>query len=298
MAEETVQPDLYEIPEEELLKLMEQAKAAAVEGDQTQDDGQPRDEQGRFVKTEAEETEEVDEVVYRREIDLGDGSGKQVFEGASYDELIDKLATAQEHASRKIRELSAAKKPEVKEPVVDPNEDWLLSQELLTSPSAVIRKQIEKEFGKPLKEVRAELEEAANLRKEKAEEKNAEAFMASHPEFEPNKHNGRLMENYIRLNGLTGTAENIEKAFQVLSEGGLLQLKTEQDTEQNADEPTKQRIAAPAGTRTVVVQKKAASGLSAKRSTATPGPLTEQDLYDMPYDKFLELGGQSEKDNW
>lgn len=42
--------------------------------------------------------------VIRREIDLGDGSGKQVFEGATEAELNDKLATAQEHGTRKIRE--------------------------------------------------------------------------------------------------------------------------------------------------------------------------------------------------
>src|SRR5690348_17341391 len=45
-----------------------------------------------------------DATKFRREIDLGDGSGKQVFEADSAEELIDKLTTAQENATRKIRE--------------------------------------------------------------------------------------------------------------------------------------------------------------------------------------------------
>ena len=57
-----------------------------------------------------DDPEQEEELVYRREIDLGDGSGVQVFEGSSYDELIDKLANAQLHATRKIKELSTAKK--------------------------------------------------------------------------------------------------------------------------------------------------------------------------------------------
>src|SRR6266705_5063177 len=44
-----------------------------------------------------------------REIDLKDGSGVQKFEADSWEGLVDKLATAQENATKKIRELSARK---------------------------------------------------------------------------------------------------------------------------------------------------------------------------------------------
>ena len=44
-----------------------------------------------------------------REIDLKDGSGVQKFEAESWEGLVDKLATAQENATKKIRELSARK---------------------------------------------------------------------------------------------------------------------------------------------------------------------------------------------
>src|SRR5581483_2684932 len=48
--------------------------------------------------------DEPDEVIYERKIDLGDGSGVQIFRAASLEDLVDKLAKAQENATRKIRE--------------------------------------------------------------------------------------------------------------------------------------------------------------------------------------------------
>src|SRR5271169_3438922 len=59
------------------------------------------------VPTQAEPAAEGD-VVYRYEIDLGDGSGKQVFEGETPEVLIEKLGE-ERNATIKIRELSAAK---------------------------------------------------------------------------------------------------------------------------------------------------------------------------------------------
>src|ERR1700743_2577476 len=41
---------------------------------------------------------------FQREIDLGDGSGKQVFKADSAEELLDKLTEAQKNATIKIRE--------------------------------------------------------------------------------------------------------------------------------------------------------------------------------------------------
>ena len=49
---------------------------------------------------------------FTRDIDLKDGSGVQHFEAESWEGLVDKLATAQENATRKIRELSTRPKIE------------------------------------------------------------------------------------------------------------------------------------------------------------------------------------------
>jgi hypothetical protein len=87
---------------------------------------QPRDEQGRFVSAQAEPVVEaqadpvvddvqpdpVEPVTVEREIDLGDGSGIQVFRGTgateveAYAALADEFAKAQANATKKIRELS------------------------------------------------------------------------------------------------------------------------------------------------------------------------------------------------
>src|SRR5437879_3395776 len=163
MAEQTAQPevDLYDLSDEDFLKSFEAAKTAG-KTEEPAEDGQPRDEQGRFVakepKTSTTEEPKTDaepapETAYEYEIDLGDGSGKQVFRGASYEDLIEKLGKAQEHATRKIRELTAAQKTvETKtvEPAVSEDEDWLLSQELMTTPSKAFPKLFEKLVGKPV----------------------------------------------------------------------------------------------------------------------------------------------------
>lgn len=270
-----------------------------------------RDERGRFVaKTEeaplveATESEEVDEVVYRRVIDLGDGSGTQVFEGSSPEDLIEKFVTAQEHATRKIRELSAAKRvvetPAVKEASAD--EEWLMSQELLATPSKAFDKMFEQRVGMPITSFKTQMERIQAFERAQTEHTNAVSFVESTPEYFANEFNSSLMQNYLKTFKLEGSPENIKKAFTDLSQGGLLQLKTDDsETETPGDTtvtPSKQRIAAPAGVRTVVIQKKAASGLSAKRSGASQGPPSEKDLYEMSDAEFFKLGGMSVQDNW
>ena len=96
------------------------------------------------------------EVFWERRIDLGDGSGVQVFRGRTERELVDALVKAQEHASRKIKEQSRQIKtgmglitpdpeepmPQYKPRVLTPDEQWQLTRNL-SDPSksndAVIR---------------------------------------------------------------------------------------------------------------------------------------------------------------
>jgi hypothetical protein len=305
MAEPNAQPDvdLYELSDEDFLKQFEAAKAAektdpADEAAPVVD--QPRDENGRFIKKEdTAEPTPAEEFVYTRSIDLGDGSGVQVFEADSLEELVDKLATAQEHASRKIRELSAAKK--VDEPKktdeTTEDEDWLLSQELMSSPSKAFPKLIKKAFGKDPDAIRTDLEELETSRKEKRQQAVVKQFMTEHPDLPFNPYNGTVVERHFKAMALEVTPENLERVFKELGDNGLLKpnAATKEDETPTTD-PTKQRIAAPAGT-TVVVRKKAASGLSAKQSVAAP-ELTTEDLYNLPMAEFEKIGGMSKQDNW
>lgn len=298
--------DMYEMSDEDFAKLNEQYEAQkngpqevkeeeGKEPEQEQEE-RPRDDKGRFVAKE--EPEQVDEVVYRREIDLGDGSGKQVFEAASMEELIDKLADAQTHATRKIRELAQSTKAAPKEEKVEPlteEQRWLLSQELISDPLTTFEKLVEKSFGRKPKDIQEKLARVEQIERAQREDEAAKEWMKNHPEYHATPKNGERFARYFQLYNLdTTNVENIQKAFEDLSQSGLLESKPEEKsttasaTKQGQSE--ERRIDATPS-RTVVVQRRAASGLSAKRSAvAAPEPTTE-DLYNMPYDQFLKLGG-------
>lgn len=180
--------------------------------------------------------------VWERKIDLGDGSGVQVFRASSAEELVEKLAKAQENATRKIRELnqrlklgSDGKEPE-KENLVNLNprnlsedERWRLGSEMNdpAKASQAVRQLIEAEFGAPIEDVRKVItknaEDARNMRA-KAE---AEDFVASTPEYYPCPENTASLIKYLEKNGYACTKKNLEIAFDDLHSAGLLREKPE-----------------------------------------------------------------------
>lgn len=261
---------------------------------------QARDEQGRFVAPgpavaaaeldSGDAAEEVDEIVYRRVIDLGDGSGTQVFEAPTMEELVDKLATAQEHATRKIRELANPKK-EVAE-TLDENEEFVLSQQALQSPTKAFRDQFKRNFGITVDEFKKQQEEDAADRKARRDERLGHEFARSHPEFQQfyTPKNGARVEKWLLLEGLEFNNVNVEKAFVELSESGLLEATTQtQDAEPKTRAEETPRIAET--TTRIVGQRRAASGLSSqggKTVTKASGP-TEEELYKMPYEQLAAL---------
>src|SRR6266581_1874578 len=97
-----------EAAEVEAAKVAEKEAAEKEAAEKTE---QERDVQGRFKKVEppVPPEDEPDEYIFRREIDLGDGTGVQVFEGRgeteldAIKELNDKLVVAQENATRELR---------------------------------------------------------------------------------------------------------------------------------------------------------------------------------------------------
>jgi hypothetical protein len=311
MSTPAVTPDteaLFNLSEDDFLKQYREAQAApVVETTTTEEQPQPRDENGRFVaktepapvetKTEPE-PQAVDDVVYRREIDLGDGAGKEVFEAASLEELVDKIADAKGHASRKIRELSAAQKTvqEKAQTVIDNSttlsdeEKFIFGNELLTDPLAAINKLMAKATGKNLNEMKTALSRLETIEAERQEVSAAKQFLASHPDLTLSQADGDRIERYVKTYKLPPTAESIEQAYRELSEGGLLELKRPETNNSDTTPTTRtaQRIAAPA-TKTVVVQRRAASGLSTRQAETKPQELTEQDLYNMSDADFYKL---------
>lgn len=265
-----------------------QAAGGQQETQQTEQQQQPvRDEKGKFVKRE--QTEEVDEIVYRREIDLGDGSGVQVFEGASYDELIDKFAKAQENATRKIRELTAARKvEEEKKPVRTPEQEWLLSQEMLANPTSTVSKIFEEVVGMPATAFKTKMQRLEAFERAQSEEQAAQQFLVKHPEYVPSARNAQKIEKYVRTYQLDGTkAESIEKAYADLVESGLLETKKAETTQQTQETTQQTRIVSEQQSQG---RQRTSSGISSKRTVTNRAPEpTEEDLYNMPLDKIRQL---------
>jgi hypothetical protein len=253
----------------------------------------PRDEKGRFVSAKEEEPvvePPASPQVFRREIDLGDGSGKQVFEAESMDALLDKLTDAQTHATRKIRELSQQTKKEDPPPAPPPpvelseDEKWIISQELMTDPGSAIRK-LYKTYIEP--EIAPKLKKIESIEQKELADAAAIKFVEAQSKYYPTQKNGEKLVRYLNTWKLDATVENFEKAFQELNESGLLEAKPVPAAENGEPEPDAERIARPG--ETLRSTHKVASGLSARRSVAPPPPgPTEDELYKLPIDELYQ----------
>ena len=260
------------------------AAADAEVAEDTNEDGKP------VVEAEDEDAP----VVYRREIDLGDGSGKQVFEAESMEALIDKLSDAQAHATRKIREQAAELKKRTATPADDAAQaqaeadaEWLLSQEFTANPSATFAKLFEKVVGKPLTSFKTDLQRLSEFERAQSETTAAQAFVAKHADdYVPTPANGERLTRYLKTYKMDGTIENIEQAFKDLSESGLLETKSEKT--QGAENTNGSRIVTVVGH-----QRKVASGISTRGTAKTrASEPTEEDIAKMSLDQLRELANK------
>lgn len=182
---------------------------------------------------------------FRREIDLGDGGGKQVFEGTTMDELADKLASAQVHASKKIREqnqslqqreqeltdLQARMTPQ-SEPVPEGQFDkqkWFAT--LYEDPMRANDAYMEQRFGMPVDQLKDRLQRM-DLAAEQVNIRTAAASLtARHPELlkvapEDDIANGRAIDTIMREAGWNVTEQNMEAAYLLAKDRGKLKLPT------------------------------------------------------------------------
>jgi hypothetical protein len=251
------------------------------------DDGQDID-RGHYDDT-------PDEIVYRRVIDLGDGSGTQVFEAASPEELIEKLAVAQENATRKIRELTQARQTTKETPVeLNPDEEFVLSQQFLQSPTKAFAELFKRTTGLTVEEFNKERVKVSKLAQEQSEFQTGREFVQTHPDYFNSDKNNTKLEKWLRTEGLPVTVENLGKAYNDLSESGLLEPRPQKEDVEPGQRVVQPRIAAP--TQRIVGQRRAASGLSNRGgSVDTPRSLepTVDDLYNMPLDKLEALARRS-----
>ncbi len=314
--------DTGDLTTEQLKDMITQATGQAQpEPDDVQEQPtQSRNEKGQFTKPAADKPvddavdDEQTPTVYRREIDLGDGSGKQVFESDSWEGLIDKLTTAQTNATRKIREQQAQLKELQERKKVDEQADkddeFILSQDILKNPTEAVKKAFRKATGVDITEIKSlservkTLTEAQNAQAEQdAQNRAASAFMEQHPEYVANQSNGARLTRAVNL--LVAEAKHngqqidyaiaLAKAYTDLAESGLLELKSK-DATASADRATtgdgRGRIGRPEDVSPTQRQVRRSSSLSSRaQSSAAPKTteLSEDDLYSMPLEKLKAL---------
>jgi hypothetical protein len=282
-------PDLENMPLEELAAL---ANAQAPETEEVFEvaeppvAAQPRNPDGTFASTApVVEEPEVPEVVapttFSRTIDLGDGSGAQIFTADSLEGLVDKLADAQKHATRKIRELNQVAKQVPKAPAkkeLTADEEYLLGQRFISEPSKAFKELAEVEYGMPFEEIKAAAVQARQLTQERVEKVVGLQWIANNPDFHNSDANGNKIRQYINRFCEGGmTQENLDEAYSSLKSEGLL-----------ADKPA---VAAPAPVVAAPAPPRArASSRSSRISTiaAPPKEHTVEDMYKMSMEELAE----------
>jgi hypothetical protein len=243
-----------------------------------------------------------DEQEFTYSIDLGDGSGIQVYKGASIQEVLDKVGEAQKHATRKIREQAEQLKKYSAQAAKDAADtEYVIGQEMLTNPTSGFKKMFKETTGVDIETFktkwgRVEALETAQRVQAIEDRKNAAAsqFLAAHPEFVANDKNGPRLERAVNLLVAEANSKNqepdfsaiLEAAYTDLSESGLLELK-----DPNAQEPSKKETP----TVSVVAHTRRASGLTSRARTVTTTrntEPTEEELESMPLEKLKALANQ------
>jgi hypothetical protein len=292
MATTTVTPDPETMDLNDLRLLAEEEARKATTTEPEKKVTPPKEE------TEGEEVEQREPVeqsetkatpktfVAERSFDLGDGAGVQVFKGKggtredALEDLADKLADAQRNATKRIKELKQPKVETPKGPTKD--EESLRASKIITTPSEVVKEILGIEPSE-LQELVAEGKQNRAMKQRKAV---ADEFVIKHPEFLDNARNGQRLAKAIALFG-EFSLENFEKAYQDLSESGLLEVKGEEAGDgQDKDKP-KTRIEETADD-TPPQRTRKASGISTHRTVAVPRTAepTEDDMYSMSLDEL------------
>jgi len=262
--------------------------------------------------TPVKEEEEAEVFMATREIDLGDGSGVQVFEaeGVSKEEaleaLSDKIADAQKNATIKIRAQEAelrdlraknAEREKPKEPTAD--EEYVLAQEFSKMPKATFRKMFEEVTGMKPEEFKTMQAAARAYETATSTTEAISTFVQMHPDYEdagtPGDKNGKLMRMKLAELRLPVTSENLAKAYLHLKESGLLALKGEEanPVAEEAHVET-ERIATPTAAPAQQRTKKVSTIGTQSRVTpaAPPAEPTEDDAYNMPLAELKKLANK------
>jgi hypothetical protein len=274
------------------------------------DEQKTRDAKGRFTNAEDvidnssesdKPTAEVDTIkehhavvedgqptrtVYIRKIDNEDGSGVDVYEAETLEELVDKIAEGKANANKKIRELNSRVKVQTAaEKKSEEDLEYIVAEKLKTNPKQAI------------KEVLLEVQQEEQAKTQRALHAQ-DVFVATHPDYKKSVDNGNKLMNWVKSHGYAEfTVDNLEKAYQDLKKSGLLVLEAAvandatdvkvEDTHRT-DEPKAEATQQRSQSRGSTISSRGRS-TTAARVNALP---TEDEAYAMPLEKLKDLANK------
>ena len=192
-----------------------------------------------LVDTKTGATKPLDEKaasLYERKIDLGDGSGVQVFKAATQDELIDKLTEAQVNETKKIKELSSARKKELKpdkrEPLAEFKPQTLsdhdiadIASEIAVNPEKAFDRLFQAKVGATPGDIARQSLLLNQMYQERQEEQAVTSFMMDHREdYHPCPENLDAINKFFIAEDIPVTRNNMEYAYSALREDGKLKM--------------------------------------------------------------------------
>jgi hypothetical protein len=152
------------------------------------------------------------EVVYTRTVTNPDGT-ESTYEGADMESLLDNVI-----AGRAAHQPAPTPAPP-REPTAD--EEFVLAQEMASSPSKTFRKLVSSELGADVKDVKVRLAKLAEYEANAA----AQDYVDQHPEYHAIPRNGKRIQDAMREANLPITLSNIEKTVAELDSKGLIEHK-------------------------------------------------------------------------
>jgi hypothetical protein len=198
---------------------------------------------------------------YVAEISFTDGRQKQVFRGASYKDVADRLLQAQEHASDAINQLKQGRTPDPATPRrrVQPRPmtagERMKAASDITDPAkadAAVTRIVESVIG-PADAIREAVNKMDDDNEAQEAEGAAAAFATATPEWYPSAHNKAVLVKFMQTNGYAPTSsKNFSIAFDELKEAGLLQSRPADDGQEDEQQPPEriapQPVTRPRGT--------------------------------------------------
>lgn len=246
---------------------------------------------------------------FREEYQVTDRNGNpvgpvQIFEAETQKELIAKLKAAHQNSAREMYEtkrkvkLGVLLEPDADQPIQSFTETALSAEERLTVKKAMDDpnktseglKIILKSLGLDPDAIRALLQQKELEKRMDRATAESEKFMAAHPEYIISEYNNDTMSKYLAKHGMAVTANNLEIAYEELSD--ILTLQAPQQvsatpvpdtTSQNApasdSEITNQATSDPANTEPAPAARQeipnSSSGLSGRSSANVPATPTK-----------------------